>query len=48
MAVGLQASRTILVVTHPYPALGKWQDHYMYQVSRTLPEAWIQIFNRLR
>ena len=48
MAVGLQACRMLLLVIHPYPVSGKRQDYYVYQVGRTLSEAWIQIFNRLR
>ncbi len=48
MAVGLQASRTLLLVNRPYPVLGKWQDNYVYQISCTLPEARIQILHRLR
>jgi signal recognition particle subunit SRP54 len=48
MAVGLQACRTLLLVVHPYPVLGKWQNHHVYQVSCTLSEAWIQSLDCLR
>ena len=50
MAVGLQVSM-ILIIFQPHRAdsvIGERQDNDMYQVSCTLSEAWIQIFNRLR